>query len=236
MNKMAMFVEGYTEQEFVTRLIQEIANQNEVQIEWRRITGGTTCKRRSQLIKTHTPDQQHEHFIVVYDCGNDELVKSRMREEYANLAKSGYSSIICIRDVYPQFSHSELSKLEQGLPLYVKTKPIVVNFILSVMEIEAWFLAEHRHFEKIDPAITVGAIVAALNFDPSKDDMQLRPEPRSDLNDCYQISGKTYQKQNAKRTVSALDFASVYFELVEKFPHVKRLCDGITTFLAPGTL
>jgi hypothetical protein len=45
MNKMAVFVEGYTEVVFVDKLIREIANENSVRIQWRRIDGGTTCPR-----------------------------------------------------------------------------------------------------------------------------------------------------------------------------------------------
>ena len=50
----------------------------------------------------------------------------------------------------------------------MKTKPIVVDFILSIMEIEAWFLAEHSHFAKIDPKITLEAIADKLKFNPEK--------------------------------------------------------------------
>ena len=41
MNKMAIFVEGYSEVVFVDRLIEEIAGRNMVLIEWRKISGGT---------------------------------------------------------------------------------------------------------------------------------------------------------------------------------------------------
>lgn len=43
MNKMAMFVEGYTEVVFVDKLIRGVAEKNAVLIQWRRIAGGTTC-------------------------------------------------------------------------------------------------------------------------------------------------------------------------------------------------
>jgi len=233
MNKLAMFVEGYTEQEFATRMIQEIARVNSVAIQWRKIIGGTTCRRRSRLIRSHSADNQHQHFIVIYDCGGDAAVKTRMREEYDNLAGAGYSKIICVRDVYPEFSHADIPRLEQGLPYLVKTKPIVVSFVLSVMEIEAWFLAEHHHFAAIDPAITIEAIVHSLHFDPSVDDMRQRPTPAQDLKACYTIAGKTYNKNmaKAKRTVDALDVANVYCHLVDRFPYLKVFCDELTAFL-----
>ncbi len=231
MNKMALFVEGYAELEFSTKLIQEIADKNSVSIAWRKITGGTTCRRRSQLIKTIATDGSHEHFVLVYDCGGDRAVKKRLLEEYEYLAKADYAKIICLRDVYPDYTYNELPQLERMLPLYVKTKPIVVTFVLQVMEIEAWFLAEHTHFLNIDQAIRLASIRHVLGFDPAIDDMQLRPTPAEDLAACYAIGGKSYSKEDSKQTVDALDIARVYIELVNKFPHLKLLCDEISDFL-----
>ena len=156
------------------------------------------------------PSTGQEHFVLIFNCGNDELVKSRMVEEYTNLAGAGYSKLICIRDVYPKFKYAEIGKLEMGLPIWVRTKPILVDFILSIMEVEAWFLAEHTHFTQIDPALTVAAIIARLNFDPANDDMQLRPAPADDLHDCYALVSKAYEKATAIETIKALDYTYMY--------------------------
>jgi len=231
MNKMAIFVEGYTEVVFVDQLIEKIANDNAVRIEWRLISGGASCPRTSRQIKAAQPDTGQEHFVVVFDCGGDDAVKTRMLKEYPHLANAGYSKIVCIRDVYPKFSHAEIPTLRALLPRQVKTKPIVVDFVLSIMELEAWFLAEHTHFAKIDPAITREAILSALKFDPEKDDLQTRPTPADDLQKCYALGGKTYEKKNAKDTVEALDYVHIYAGLVERFPDLKKLCDIIETFL-----
>ena len=231
MNKMAIFVEGYTEVVFVDKLIKEIATKNAVLIQWRRINGGTTCPRRNLQIQAEGPHTGQEHFVVIHDCGGDAAVKTRMTEEYPSLAVSGYSKIVCIRDVYPTFTHAEIPALERGLPLFVRTIPIVVDFILSIMEVEAWFLAEYTHFPNIDATITVPAIIAACGFDPVNDDMQSRPTPANDMNNCYAIGSKTYEKRNTLATVAALDFAHIYAGLVDKFPYLKRLCDIIAEFL-----
>jgi hypothetical protein len=230
MNKMAIFVEGYTEVVFLDQLIAEIANENAVRIEWRLISGGVTCPRTSRQLKAAQPDTGQEHFVIIFDCGGDDAVKTRMVKEYPHLAAAGYSKIICIRDVYPKFTYAEIATLKALLPKHVKTKPIIVDFILSIMEIEAWFLAEHSHFKKIDPAITLAAI-ARLGFDPAADDMQRRPTPAADLQSCYALGGKSYEKKNAKATIEALDYVHIYAGLAEKFPDLKKLCDIIETFL-----
>ena len=45
MNKLAVFVEGYTEVVFVEKLIEEIAGENNVLIEHREIRGGSSKRR-----------------------------------------------------------------------------------------------------------------------------------------------------------------------------------------------
>jgi hypothetical protein len=155
-----------------------------------------------------------------------------MNQEYAKLAASGYSRIICIRDVYPKFTHADIPALRKALPMYIKTRPIAVDFILSIMEIEAWFLAEHTHLPKIHPSITVPNIVEILKFNPETDDMQLRPTPANDMVACYALGGATYLKGQALAAMEALDYASIYLELGEKFPDLKKLCEILEGFLA----
>lgn len=232
MNKMAVFVEGYTEVVFVDKLIEEIAGRNSVLIQWRRISGGTNCPRTNLQIKAAVPASGQQHFVIIHDCGGDAAVKSRMIQEYSSLAKAGYSKIICIRDVHPDFNLADVPNLRASLPRFVSTKPILVDFILSIMEVEAWFLAEHSHFGKVDLAITVPAIVAALKFDPEHDDLQLRPTPANDLKACYGLAGKSYEKRNAQTTVDALDYAQIYAALGNRFPDLGKLCSVIEAFIS----
>src|SRR5260370_37672834 len=63
MNKMAVFVEGYTEVVFIDKLIQEIADKNAVLIEWRQITGGTNCPRWNHQIRAAGPNTGQQHFV-----------------------------------------------------------------------------------------------------------------------------------------------------------------------------
>ena len=55
MNKLAVFVEGYTEVVFIERLIEEIAGKQNVRIEHRKIRGGATTRRTFALVAR--PDQ-----------------------------------------------------------------------------------------------------------------------------------------------------------------------------------
>jgi hypothetical protein len=230
---MAIFVEGRTELEFDSKLIQEIARGRNITIEPCRIRGGTNVPTRVEFMGTRGAGDpsQATHLFMLYNCGNDTIVKDRAIQYYPTLVAAGFEKIICHRDVAPSFCHSEIAALEAGLRLRVKTKPIVVTFVLSVMEIEAWFLAEHSHFANIDPAITLAAITSSLSFDPANDDMRLRPNPAVDLANCYALAGKHYDKLNTQPTIDAVDCVSVYVEIAEKFPHLLLLCKEISDFL-----
>jgi hypothetical protein len=232
MNKLAVFVEGYTEVVFVEKLIEEIAGETNVLIERREIRGGGTKRRTFALVRAAKPDTGQRYFVMIIDCGGDHLVKERVLEEHRNLTNAGYSKIIALRDVRPDFTHADIPRLETGLRTYIKSSLIPVKFILAILEIEAWFLAESTHFPRIDPAITVAAIIATLAFDPEHDDMSARPTPADDLNRCYAIGGKTYEKHMAKDTVEALDYALVYLDLPPRIPYLARLIGGISLFLS----
>ena len=233
MKRLAIFVEGYSELIFVEQLLQQIAGANNVHIEQRRIRGGATAPRSMTILKAGRPQGGQKYFVLLVDCGGDDLVKTRILEEHESLTRHKYEKIVGIRDVRPKYLHAEIPKLEVGLRKYVKTALIPVEFVLSVMEVEAWFLAEFNHFPRIDTRITIESIRAQCGFDPSVDDMSLRASPADDLNACYSIAGKAYAKSKAGRTISALDYAYVYLELPAKFPHLAKFVASLDDFLQP---
>ncbi len=146
MNKLAVFVEGKTEVLFIERLIEEIAGEMNVLIEQRQIRGGSTCERSMLTIKAARQKTSQKYFVLIYDCGGDGSVKTQIVEEHENLNDSGYSRIIGLRDVRGRLTHADIPKLEKQLPLDIQTSLIPVDFILAIMEIEAWFLAETTHY------------------------------------------------------------------------------------------
>ncbi len=230
MKKMAIFVEGYTEVVFVMKLIIEIAG-NRVMIEHKELRGGGRNQRTMKILSLTKPKSDQVYYVLIVDCGSDGQVKTRIYEEYPALVKAGYSRILGIRDIRGKLTHEDIPKLESHLPKYLKTVPIQVQFVLAIMETEAWFLAETDHYSKIDPSITLSEIRTKLGFDPENDDMQQRLTPSDDLNDCYAIGGKTYLKGKKQITLEALDFARIYLELHAKFPYLSQLVKSIDEFL-----
>lgn len=234
MRRLAIFVEGYTELLFVDRLIQEIAEKSKIAIQHRKIRGGGKKSGLSKkIVELQTPvttSRQSLYFLIV-DCGGDNLVAQRIREEHESLTSIGYEKILGLRDVFPAFSHADIPKLKQGLRYGVKTSLTPVQFILSVMELEAWFLAEHNHFLQIDTMLTPEVIRSNLGFDPAADDMTTRLTPAKDLVSAYNIAGKIYTKGDAKTTVDKLDYEYLYTELIERIPELRELLDAINIFI-----
>ena len=233
MKRLAVFVEGQTEQLFAESLIREIAGQANIRFELRSIRGGAKARRQTRLLQSIPDDAGEEYYVLIVDCGGDETVVSRIREEYDNLVAQGYEAIIGIRDVYPLL-REDIPILARRIPLNVKTKPIRVVFVLAVMEVEAWFLAESTHFERIDPALTVALISASLGFDPSAEDMEQRPSPAGDLHEAYQLVGLAYSKRraNVQRTVGVLDYARLYLEMPTRYPSLETLVSALDRFLS----
>jgi len=234
MKKLAVFVEGLTEQLFVTRFVTAIAGKHAVAIEHKRVTGK---RNGGELIRLFAsgPTVGQKYFILIVDCSADNRVKSEIRDQYDSLISAGYSAIIGIRDVFPDCSYADLPRLREWLDYGMEEmKPIRVTFALGVMEIETWFICEHTHFTRLDPRLAPEYISSKLGFDPSHDDIQQRPKPSADLDGAYRLVGHRYKKnrQCLQRTVDLLDYGSLYLSVVERVPDLKALVQALDVFLA----
>lgn len=234
MRRLAIFVEGRTELLFVDRLIREIAESRKIAIQHNKIRGGgRDGKTPKSIIVLQTPSVTSDNalYVLIVDCGGEQLVAQRVREEHAYLTNKGYELVVGLRDVYPKFTQQDVPKLRHYLKYGIKTSLAPVEFLLAVMEIEAWFLAEYNHFPLIDPAITVDSIRSVLGFDPVNDHPSDRLSPASDMVAAYAIGGKAYVKGDAASTITLLDYAHVYEVLRNKIPDLSRLLDIIDRFV-----
>lgn len=220
MKKMAIYVEGETELRFIDKLIREIANQKNLQILLVKASGGNRSVRRYDVVADSGSGSHKNFYIRIVNSGTDNRVGSDIRDNYEALINLGFSAIVGVRDVYPDFSLADLPNLRTGLRYRLRTKPISVDFVLGVMEIESWFLAEHTHFPRIHPRLSASRIAAMHGFDPIVDDMQLRDHPALDLHMAYSLEGLAYKKTGSQiqRTVETLDYADMYLEHKAKFP------------------
>ena len=237
MRRLAIFVEGYTELLFIDRLIREIAEKNQIAIHQRQIRGGGRSGAPRQYVEIQIPAQADGSplYVLIVDCGGDQLVAQRVREEHEFLTKNGYEAIIGLRDVFPNFTKADVPKLRTMMRYGVKTKLIPVHFFLAIMEIEAWFLAEYKHFPLMCPTININSIHSNLGFNPELDDMSDRLEPAIDLENAYQIGGISYVKGDGEGTIDKLDYDHIYATLRDNIPDLHQLLCVVDDFLTqPG--
>lgn len=234
MKRYAFFVEGLTEQIFLEKLLVEIFNLNTIVIDTKKIRGGSKNPISITQIGTTNVSNDNAYYILIYDCGGDSSIRSYIEDQRNNLLNSGYIKIFGIRDVYPDFIRSEIHNLEFGLYFGLPQRDLPTKFILSVMEIEAWFLAEEKHYTQIDSRLTSEFIKNNYPFDPANDNAELRDEPATDLNNIYQLVGKRYKKEKLliERTLNSLDYDNIYLTVCRRTNQLNKLIKEINLFFS----
>lgn len=230
--KLAIFVEGQTEQIFMRKLLWEIAGAHRVSIEMNKISGGNNAPIVEKLIAKYTNnDAQFE--IILYDCGSDNKVVSDILERVDNLKLKGYTKIIGIRDYYPP--RTPLKKLKKRLKALTSTANLPIEIIVTVMEIEAWFLAETSHFQRIHHSLTLDRIKEALGIDLTSIDVREVPKPSETLSKIYTLVSDKYAYDKSKRkiekTVNVLDFNEIYFNIRYQIEELNKLITHLDDFM-----
>jgi hypothetical protein len=225
MRKIALFVEGQTEMLFLDRLIQELAKESGLAVEHAEATGGAIRARQIKVLKRFTLQPHHRYYVLIVNCSGDSKVKSDILERYHSLKRAGYSAIYGLRDVYGQFRYEDVPRLRRELYAGLPRGEIEVELFLAIMEIEAWLLAEHTHFQRISRELTLARIVEKVRFDPARDDLEQRWHPAEDLDRIYQLAGVRYTKQrhNLEHTLDLLDFAFFISNVSRRFRDAERL-------------
>lgn len=233
MKRLAIFVEGQTEQIFTIKLLNEIAGKNNISIKSERAGSDRNGNRCFKIIEARSDVKPADYYVLVRDCcgGGDSTVKSDIIDQYSSLSGSSYEKIIGLRDVYPE-SHANIPKIIAGLPYGLQTSPIPVCIVLAIMEIEAWFLSEASHFSHIDSLLTQELIISKLQFDPFTENMENRNHPSEDLDDIYRLCGYRYKKKasHVERTVNALDYEAIYMNLRAHVKSLGNFIDQLDSF------
>lgn len=226
MNRIAFFVEGQTEQIFVNRLVREILGPQDTNIIQKQFRGGTNIPKQ-EIVRSLSLSRTPLYEVLIFDCGSDNRVKSEILENIQNLRERGYSKIVGLRDLYP-IPFAELGKLEMGLrflPNRFKHEAPYFDVIVAVHEIEAWFLAEVNHFKKIDRRLDGNFIKKHLGIDPYVMNPEARVHPAKDLDNIYQLVGRSYTKRygQTEKIVSKLDFNNIMKNLRYEIAPLNRL-------------
>ena len=211
MRKLAFFVEGQAEQMFVQALVEACAEEYNVQIEWRRGNLGRRYKRIFMEMAAKKIGTGEDYFVLIIDSGSDERVVSDIKDRFEYLLRENFSMIVGLRDVRP-ISRHEIEKLQAGMESSITSLTgIPIEFYLSIMEVEAWFLAENTHFLRISAELTEERIRDGLGFFPDDKNAESREAPSADLAAIYQIGGVLYDKSRSvvERVMNSLDFEQI---------------------------
>jgi hypothetical protein len=210
MKKIAVFVEGQTEQIFIQKLIEQVISPNKVTVSTYQLRGGAKHTRNLIMLKTQTITRQTDYYFAIYDCGNDSKVKDDIIENSQSMKQKGFSLIIGLRDVYP--NNNKIAHLRKylnfGIPAGIPT-----HIVLAVNEMEAWVLAEENHYAKIDTRLTLAKVNAIAGIDVSEDSTETVAHPTEKLQLIYRY---TKNKNKVHRIVNALDYANLYINVKQR--------------------
>lgn len=243
MKRIAFYVEGVTEQFFINKLLIELAGKNNIEIQLEQFIGADKGHKTEIHPKTSAQPVNPTHHALILDCAGDSSVKSRILDDYQKLFSKGYGKVIGLLDLYPLKDLSKFqNELNNGRTLngrqLTAALPENTAIIIAVQEIEAWFLAEHSHFLRIDSGLTNELINEKLNFNPADEDMTLREQPAQDLHNAYQLVGKFYMGSNGRKrknkieaTVESLDYDLLSSDLAQSISPLSELITVINDFL-----
>lgn len=243
MKRIAIFVEGETELEFVSKFLKEAAGQNRISIDSYKCFGGGRGGRNrwDQLLASSTVTDEKYHALI-YVSGSDSQVNSDIRRKLPSLRIRGFDQILGLKDLRGEqygrtMGLADLPNMELGSNVVEREcLPLSAHIVIAVMEIETWFLAETNHYECVDAGLTKSVVlssVSTLGFDPYTDDLTLRPEPAEDLRKLYQVVGKSYKKnrKHRTRTIECLDYADIRINLKNRIVKLGELVTEIDNFL-----
>lgn len=227
MRKVAIFVEGQTEQIFTATLVRKIADAAHLDIQF------AYQEKNGLIYEGGARNPNVTHFVLLVDCRGDAQVKSQILDNYASLQNAGYQAVIGLRDVYPELQ-SAVSQIEAALLLGLPTGKIPIHMHLAIMEVESWFLAEVTHLPRIHKKLTAD-LAKANGVDLHAVPPQQWVHPAEVLDTIYKLVGCRYTKKrkNVQRTIDALSLdALLGTEMQAVLPEFSRYVSSVKTALS----
>jgi hypothetical protein len=232
MKRIAIFVEGLTEQILVRKLLEKVMNDKRIAVQTVKITGGHNIRMSFTVMHAAQLDRNTKYYVLIYDCGGETNVKGYLMTQREQLLSRGYSCILGLRDVYPTFSRKEIPRLKKGLNFKIPQNGAFTRIYLAIMETEAWFLGEYTHLRKVSPKLTPEFIQKRLGFNPKSENMEERERPANDLKRVYKLANHDYTKKRDRLNsiVNKLDFNFFTHRLARKMSSLGDFVGQLETF------
>jgi hypothetical protein len=223
--RLAVFVEGQTEQIFMERMLVEVAGSRNIALDVRRLRG--SGEARSVELSTSATS----YYALICDCGADNRVVSDLLENYEGLTREGYSMVLGLRDVAPA-KDSEIPGIRALQSALLPNGTVPVHLVLAVRETEAWFIVEDRHYSAIHPELNAALILEHVGIDTATIAAESIEFPAKTLHEIYRLKGRAYQKRRTQveQTVTALDFKRLHLELSGRVSALRELFGHVNKF------
>jgi len=232
MKRLAIFVEGLTEQILVRHMLRSVLHEKRIAVQTVKITGGHNVRMSMTVMKAAHVEGDTAYYVLIYDCGGESNVKGYLLAHYEKLVSTGYDMLIGLRDVYPNFTREQVDKLLYGLNFGLPRKRITCRIYLAIMETEAWFLGEYRHLKKVSRKLTPEFIEKHLGFNPKTGNMEEREHPAGDLKAVYRLVGNDYTKKRDRinAVITKLDLHYFTGDLARRMPGLGYFVEGLERF------
>ena len=232
MFKVAIFVEGQTEQIFIKELLYQIFGYQSLKV-------SNVRKRGKNIFLTlereEDSTEHHDYEFLLVDVGNDEKVTSAVLENVANMSREGFQKVLGLRDLYPNNRDQE-AEIRRSIDRIVNrsSQSKRMKIFLAIMETEAWFLADPNLFQKINHKLTKEYILSELEYDLENIDPQIYfNHPAKIINDIYQLADLKYQKRKGDcyKIAKNLDYNYLYLDAREtnKISSFFQFADELTS-------
>jgi hypothetical protein len=234
MKKIAVFVEGQTEQIFIEKLLTELIGKKKLVINKFKFKGSMKTQRNPVAIRVHTITNETLYYFTIYDCGCDSSVQTDIRDRITSLVNEGFYLVLGIRDVFPE---KNIHKLRQYINYAIPIVDIPVNIIFAVNEIESWFLAEEFHYKKLSNKLTIKIVNDTIGFDIRRETTETIDQPSKMLQKVYNKAQIGYQKRakQVQKTVKVLSYENLYFTVRKRNNSFNELLTSIESIFEVST-
>ena len=241
MKKIAFFVEGPTEAEFLMKLLNDLMPIKKKAIKLVTLQGSYKDGSRIQIVSLQdTLSSSTQYVVHIYSCNADNSVNSDVMEISPNLFRLGFTKVVALKDLRGDVdgvprTETDLPKIENAEEIVFSSLPIQVTSVIAVMEIETWFLGETNHYERYDSRLTTELLmknIPTIGLNPFVDRLEDIATPAETLNGIYMLVKKNYSKKAKVRvkTINALDMTNLFVNVSQRLNSLGKLINEIDTF------
>ncbi len=216
MVKIGIFVEGQTERIFVVRFLSEFLGGEHKFSRIERKNLGS----KGTILLTKRDFPKAKYYILIFDSAGDGNVIPTLRDRAENMVnKEGYHYLLAVEDLYDRPKNKK-KKVEQSFVNAVSHFSFrdKLSFILAIMEIEAWFIADYNIFCRIGKIATPEFIKNKLNIDLINQNPESHRHPSEIVNKIYNLFGQQYKKteKQSYEIVNNIDYNFLYSDEIIK--------------------